>query len=101
MTNKERLIAFLGFQPSINVAEAALMDAGITLNDIYDSSLANTIKRAAVEVMKIILTTADTGNSTTGFTAKYDRVAILKLIDQYERELGSTLAPKITALKVW
>ena len=101
MTNKERLIAFLGFQPSINVAEAALIDEGISPASIYDSSLSNPIKKSAVEVMRVILTTADTSNSTTGFNASYDRSAILKLIEQYERELGIALKPRITSPKVW
>jgi hypothetical protein len=101
MTNKYRLIAFLGFQPSINVAEAALMDAGINMNDTYDSSLANPIKTAAVVVMKVILTTADTGNSVTGFNSRYDRASILKLIGQYESELGLNGVPTIKAVAVW
>jgi hypothetical protein len=52
-------------------------------------------------VMKVILTTADTGNSVTGFNSRYDRASILKLIGQYESELGLNGVPTIKAVAVW
>ncbi len=95
MTNKERLISLLGFEPPKNAAEAAMIDAGITEAATYTAPALVSVKTAAIEVMKVILTTADTTNSLTGFSQKYDRDAIRKRISELEEELLITIGPSI------
>lgn len=102
MTNRERLISLLGFEPPKNSAEGALLDFGIVDSDVYTASSMDSIKRAAIEVMKVLLTTADTGNAQTGFQIKYDRAAIEKRINQLEDELNVTdTRPTIKGIQPW
>lgn len=102
MTNRERLISLLGFAPPPNSAEGALLDAGIAEADTYTASNINSIKRCAIEVMNIIITTADTGNDGPGFQTKYDRPSILARIKQIQAELDpATSGPTITGKQVW
>lgn len=102
MTNKERLISLLGFAPPQNSAEAALIDIGLTESDPYVVGNLDSVKRAAIEVMKVLLTTADTGNAQTGFSIKYDRAAIEKRIAQLEDELDVVVdKPTIKGIHPW
>lgn len=101
MTNKERLISLLGFSPPPNSAEGALLDAGINVSGTYDASGSISIKTVAIEVMKVILTTANTSNAQTGFSITYDRDALMKRIAQLEEELGIASVPTIKGVKVW
>ncbi len=102
MTNKERLISLLGFAPPSNSAEAALIDIGLTETDTYIVGNLDSVKRAAIEVMKVLLTTADTGNAQTGFSIKYDRAAIEKRIAQLEDELDVVVdKPTIKGIHPW
>lgn len=87
MTNKERLISLIGFSPAINAAEGALLDNALDPTALYVPANINTVKKSAIEVMSALITTADTGNSITGFNSKYDRAAILKLIDQFKDDI--------------
>lgn len=102
MTNKERLISLLGFAPPPNSAEAALIDIGLGETDTYIVGNLDSVKRAAIEVMKVLLTTADTGNAQTGFSIKYDRAAIEKRIAQLEDELDVVIdKPTIKGIHPW
>lgn len=101
MNNKERLISLLGFEPPINAADGALLDFGIVGTDAYSSSNKNTVKKAAIEVMKVILTTADTTNGQTGFSARYDRRAISKRIAELEDELYLSGNRIIRGIQPW
>lgn len=102
MTNKERLISLLGFSPAANSAEGGLLDVGIDPSAVYDSANILTLKAVAVGLMKVLLTTADTSNVQTGFAVKYDRAAILKLIDLYETELSDSGSNRIIkAIRPW
>lgn len=102
MTNKERLISLIGFSPAENAAEGALLDLGLLSTDTYDTASNLNIKKAAIEVMKALITTADTSNAQTGFAIKYDRASILKLIAQFEQEVGDTTSlPTITGISPW
>ena len=102
MTNREYFISLLGFAPGVNVAESALIDAGVSITDVYVTGNSVALKTAAIQVMRVLLTTADTANGLTGFSVKYDRTAILKLIALYETELGITTGqPTIKARNVW
>jgi hypothetical protein len=102
MTNRERLISLLGFEPPKNSAEGALIDLGIVDTSEYAVGTLDSIKRAAIEVMKVLLTTADTTNGEVGFSVKYDRAAIEKRIAQLEDELNVTDArPTIKGIHPW
>lgn len=102
MTNQERLISLLGFNPPVNAAEAALLDVGVDKAANYTSDQLIPIKTAAVEIMKVLITTADTGNGVVGWTAKYDRPSILKRIEQLEGEInGVPAGPTIRGLQPW
>ncbi len=102
MTNKERLISLIGFAPAPNSAEGALLDQGLDPALDYDSSDINTVKKAAIEVMTALITTADTGNGEVGFQIKYDRPSILKLIEQFKEDVGVTVSNRtITGIQPW
>jgi len=102
MTNKEYLIAQLGFAPGPNVAEAALIDIGIDGAAEYIPGNSIPLKTAAIKVLYTLISTADTGNSITGFMIKYDRPSILKRIGILEDEVGIIAAgPTITSRRVW
>jgi hypothetical protein len=87
MTNKERLISLLGFAPPVNSAEGALLDAGIDGSSIYTASLSSAIKKVAIQVMELLLSTADTNNGQVGFNINYDRTAIIARIKMIKGEL--------------
>jgi hypothetical protein len=102
MTNKEYFQSLLGFAPGPNVADAAMLDAGINGSSTYVVSNSAALKTAAIQVMRVLLSTADTSNNVTGFSIKYDRAAILKLIALYEDDLGITAGrPIIKGRSVW
>lgn len=103
MTNKERLISLLGFAPSQDSVEGALLDYGIEGAETYNGSNIKEIKTAAIGVLEMLLTTADTDNSGPGFVIKYDREAVLKRIALLKGELGllDESVPTIKAINVW
>jgi hypothetical protein len=104
MTNKERLLTLLGFSPPPNAAEGGLLDVGIAPDSTYDPLAINTLKQVAIGMMKVLLTTADTSNNQTGFAIKYDRDAIMKLIDLYEEEIAPPVVvaePTIKGIQPW
>lgn len=104
MTNKERLLSLLGFTPSdVNSLEGTLLDNGITGAGTYDSSLSIPIKRCAIEVMELLLTTANISDSTPGFSVTYDRNAVLQRMKLLKQEIGlvDETLPTITGKNVW
>jgi hypothetical protein len=105
MTNKDYLLAQLGFTPSnSNVVEAALIDNGITGSTNYSSSQKVLLKTAAIQVLQILLSTADVeqGSDDTRQSIKYDRNAIAKRISELQVEVGVIDPdPVIKAIHVW
>ena len=105
MTNKEYLISQLGFTPSNqNAIEGALIDAEITAGDSYNSSNRVLIKTAALDVLRILLSTADTeqGTDETRQSVKFDREAVTRRIRDLELELGITSGvPRVKGVQVW
>lgn len=102
MTNRERLCALIGFEPGRNVAEAALIDNRVSVNADYVIENLSIVKLSAIQVIKTLLSTADTGNSLTGFQIKYDRPSLLQLIKTYENDLEITTSyPTIRGVHVW
>ena len=102
MTNKEYIISMLGFAAPANSVEAAMIDAGILEASTYVFANSVSLKLAAINVMRVLLTTANTSNSITGFSVTYDRASIFKRIALLEEELGiSTALPTITSRNVW
>ena len=103
MTNQERLISLLGFTPPANSCEAELLDAGISPTGVYTVDNSVPLKTIAVQLMKMLLTTADTSNSTVGFHIIYDRKAVLERIKLLEIELGifNDSVPTIKGKQPW
>lgn len=103
MTNLDRLKSLLGFAPPDNSAEGALLDAGINPVTVYDPLSSIDIKKVAIQVMEVILTTADITNGQVGFSTKYDRNAILARIKMIKEELGivDETVPTIRGIHVW
>lgn len=100
MTNKDRLKSLLGFAAPVNTVEGALLDAGIDEAGDYDGSNSDDIKRAAIQVLYILLSTADT-SSPEQMSIRYDRNAILKRIGAIEDELSLSVVPRISTKRVW
>jgi hypothetical protein len=102
MTNRERLISLLGFAPESNSLEGEMLDFDITPADIYDPANSVTLKKAAIKIMELLLTTADTTNENQ-YAIKYDRVSVLARIKLLKGELGlvDESIPTITGKQVW
>ncbi len=90
MTNKERLISLLGFAPDNNAVDGALLDYGITADNTYVSTSLISLKRAQLELMELLYTTANTNffNGATSSGVSYDRGTLLRRIQALRRELG-------------
>ncbi len=89
MTNQDRLLSLLGFAPSeTNSLTGAMLDRGIVGSETYDSSKITQLKQCAIEVMELLLTTANTSDVTPGFAITYDRNAVLNRIKLLKEELG-------------
>lgn len=88
MTNVERLQSLLGFEPPKNALEGALIDAGIMGGSTYVAATGTPLKKLAISLMEILLTTPDTGNSEVGFNINFDRDSVLKRIKILKGELG-------------
>lgn len=104
MTNKERLISLLGFAPDNNALEGALLDAGIAGSDVYANSNLLTLKKAQLELLELLFSTADTSffNGATTSGVRYDRATLLKKIEALKDELGLVAGlPTITSKSVW
>jgi hypothetical protein len=110
MTNKERLISLLGFVPANNDAiDGALLDAGMDGGQTYDPATrpedVTTIKTCAIEVLLLLLSTADTitdNNGGVGNSIKYDRKAVEQRIYDLRVDLGLiTDKPTISFIHPW
>ena len=102
MTNKQRLISLLGFAPSQDSVEGALLDLGIEGEETYNGTNVKLLKKAAIGILELLLTTADTTQGDPSFAIKYDRAAVLKRIDLLKGELDLLdSVPTIKAIHVW
>lgn len=103
MTNSERTISLIGFAPADkNALIGALTDRGVDAAGLYDGTNKNALKSAAIEIMELLLTTADIKNEN-GYSITFDRNAVLSRINQFKNELGlvDTALPYITSRSVW
>lgn len=103
MTNKERLLSLLGFEPADkNALDGALLDLGIDGAGVYDGSNQVLLKTAAIQIMELLLTTADTQNENS-YQITYDRDAVLARINLLKGEIGliDDTKPYITHRNVW
>lgn len=105
MTNQDYLLSQLGFAPgNNNTLLGAMIDQGIISTDPYVIGNMNPLKIAAVTIIKILLSTADTDQQSGEIRnqVKYDRVAILARLKMLETELGLTDAvPTVTGRSPW
>ena len=103
MTNKDRLISLIGFTPSnSNTLDGALIDLGLVGTNLYTVQSTISVKKAAIQVIQVILSTPDTNDQN--FSIKYDRGALLKLLATLKDEVGERdplLIPTITVKRVW
>jgi hypothetical protein len=103
MTNADRTISLIGFAPAnTDALPGALIDRGVDPEGTYDGSNKDLIKAAAIEVMELLLTTADTRNEG-GYSITFDRKAVMERINQLKNELGliDTSLPFVTSRTVW
>jgi hypothetical protein len=107
MTVKDAIISELGFAPgNSNLVDKAILDNTLTGADTYDSAKETGVKKAALQICRVLLTTADVTNSNNaGFVSsqiKYDRAAVKARISQLEADLGINVqTPYITSRSVW
>jgi hypothetical protein len=91
MTNKERLISLLGFQPEKNSADGILLEKGIDADDEFDpeddATIVSKLRLCAINLMELLLTTPDQRNES-GFDVKYDRDAIMKRMNLLKIDAG-------------
>lgn len=102
MTNRERLISLLGFSPESNSVDGALIDFGIDGTATYDTSKTVLLKKAAIQIMELLLTTADTTNENT-YGIRYDRTAVQARIRLLKGEIGliDESLPFVKSRPVW
>jgi hypothetical protein len=107
MTIRDAILSELGFAPgNANTVDKAIDDQGLTGVATYDSAThLIDVKKVALNILKILLSTPNTSTSTGGVTTSsmtYDRNAILKRIADIEYDLGILRAvPTIKALNIW
>ncbi len=90
MTNRERLISFVGFAPQPDAVDGALIDAGIDGTATYTAAQSIPLKTQSIALMELLLTTANTNDGASVFGVSYDRNAVLARIKMYKQELGIT-----------
>jgi hypothetical protein len=101
MTVKERVEQLLGFQPGKGVVEGALIDYDLTGSDNYEKSLSTSVRRCALSILEVLLSTADTVDGNQ-ISIKYDRAAIQKRIDRLQAELdGESSSRTIKGISPW
>jgi hypothetical protein len=108
VTNKQAIESFLGFgQGNDDQVNIQLAVQGVDPVGTFDLTKAAEsivpIEKAALEVMRILLTTADNTNDQPLYTIKWDRVAVLKRIQALEYKYGlvTDSTPTITSVRVW
>jgi hypothetical protein len=88
MTNKEALIAVVQVSVDDNVLEKALLDQNLELDDEYDSGLATTINKAAIDVLEGLLSRPNVTEG--GFSETFDRGAIQARLTVLYNKVGVT-----------
>lgn len=106
MTNRERVISYLGFEPNKLSVESSLLDAGLIGADefdINDTTNNNAAKTATIRLIDILFSTPDTTNEN-GYVIKYDRASLLRLQDKLQSEIDGVIiatGPTIRAINKW
>lgn len=95
MTNRDRLISLLGFTPAKDSIDGTLLEAGIVGGATYDGSNKVSLKRCAIELMELLLTTPNQTNDV-GMVITYDRGAVEKLIARYKVDIGDAKSTRAT-----
>jgi hypothetical protein len=87
MTNAQYFSQQLGFAPTSNMVEAAMIDNDLTGSDTYVKANMLVLKTAALAALEILLSTPDVwqGTGETQNKVTYDREAILKSDCQVRR----------------
>ena len=104
MTLRDKVTAYLGFEPSREAVESALNDSGFTdITADYVPENYPGVAKATIKLIDIILTTANASNTITGYTHSYDRQALLKYRNYLAAQLGLPEIdnPIISAPRVW
>lgn len=86
MTIREALKEVVVFEVSELALDKALIDAGLTGTDNYDTVTAQDIDLAALPLLRRLVLQADITEG--GYSIKYDRNAVLKLIASIENTYG-------------
>lgn len=107
MTVSDRILLFVGFTPNNpNLVLASAMDQGIDPTLVYTSDMRLTCLKAALDLLKILLSTPDVQNSIDGvnqFKTTYDRTAIQAQIALLKAENGleDKSKPYIDSRPIW
>lgn len=107
MTTQDYIVSQLAFLPDNKLAiEGQIIDQGIDATAIYDVTMKLPCVKAAIGIMQMLLTTADTTNTIDGqniFKVVYDRKAVLDRINLLKGENGilDESKPYIRAPRVW
>lgn len=105
LTNAGYFKTLLGFSPSSETVEAAMIDNDLLATDPYVKANAIALKTGAIAAMQKILSAPDTteGTGETSISIRYDRNAIALRVKQLQEELETEelLKPIITSRRVW
>lgn len=99
MTNKEALIANVGFSVPDNMVEKAMIDNDVTGSETYVKANAESVDLCTIPILQRVLSEPDVAEG--GYKINFDRSAVQArldtLLDDYEIKAG----PTVTGKSVW
>ena len=99
MTNKEALIANVGFSVPDNMVEKAMIDNDVTGATTYTSADAESIDLCTIPILKLVLSMPDV--SEGGYRINFDRASAQKRLDDLLEDYEITKGPTVTGKSVW
>lgn len=101
MTNKEALMAVVGFEVSDDAIDKSLVDAGIKGAEEYTTNDAEDIDLCAIDLLQLLLSVPNV--SEGGYSISYDRTAIKDRLNFLSGKHGlmNPSSPFITSKSIW
>lgn len=90
----------LGFTPNEDALTAELIDRNIEPGDSYDTANLPALRLAAIKLIELLLSTANTSNASIGYLVSYDRDAVIKRLEMLKRDAGLS-SNTIKSINFW
>jgi hypothetical protein len=99
VTNKEALIANVGFSVPDNMVEKAMIDNDVTGTTEYAKDAAESIDLCTIPILKRVLSEPDV--SEGGYSIRFDRASVEKRLESLLEENDMSTGPTVTGKSVW